>query len=274
MSSVIMNNPKSKTKERADKLLVDQGLAKNRNKAKALIMAGLVRASGKKVQKAGDYIDKDTGLSIKKTIPYVGRGGLKLEKALDKFELDIKGWTALDLGASIGGFTDCLLQKGAERIYAVDVDTRQVDWKLRNDPRVILINKNARYLEKGDFDREIQLVTMDLSFISILKVLPAVQDLLTKGKIILLVKPQFEAGRGQVGKNGVVKEPHIHERVLNRIVEQVLKLGLKVQGLIESPIKGQKGNREFFVLCSDNGNNISPDKLKRLIKEAVWNEKD
>jgi len=188
--------------------------------------------------------------------------------------LDIKGWTALDLGASIGGFTDCLLQKGAERIYAVDVDTRQIDWKLRNDPRVILINKNARYLEKGDFDREIQLVTMDLSFISILKVLPAVQDLLTKSKIILLVKPQFEAGRGQVGKNGVVKDFHIHERVLNRIVEQVLKLGLKVQGFIESPIKGQKGNREFFVLCCDNGNNIGPEKLKRLIKEAVWYEKD
>ncbi|MFW6123914.1 MAG: TlyA family RNA methyltransferase [Acidobacteriota bacterium] len=260
-------------KERADKLLVDQGLAKNRNKAKALIMAGLVRASGKKVEKPGDFIDRRTHLTLKETFPYVGRGGLKLEKALDEFELDVRGWTVLDLGASTGGFTDCLLQRGAQMIYAVDVDTRQMDWKLRNDPQVILINKNARYLEKKDFDRDIQLVTMDLSFISILKVLPTVQKLITRGKIVSLVKPQFEAGRNQVGKNGIIKDSHIHEKILTSIVERILELGFKVQDLTESPVKGQKGNREFFILCSVIGRSASSDKLKILIKEAVWNEK-
>jgi 23S rRNA (cytidine1920-2'-O)/16S rRNA (cytidine1409-2'-O)-methyltransferase len=274
MPAVYMNNSKSKIKVRADKLLVIQGLAENRNKAKALIMAGLVKASGKKVEKAGDFIDRDTNLSLKQTIPYVGRGGLKLEKALDAFELDIKGWTVLDLGASTGGFTDCLLQKGAEKIYALDVDTRQMDWRLRNDPRVILINKNARYIEREDFDSRIQLVTMDLSFISILKVFPSVMNVATKAEIISLIKPQFEAGRSQVGKNGVIRDPYVHEEVLNRVVEKILKLGFKVHGLTESPVRGQKGNREFFALCSDKESDINLDKLKKLIKEAVWNEKD
>jgi 23S rRNA (cytidine1920-2'-O)/16S rRNA (cytidine1409-2'-O)-methyltransferase len=274
MPAVYMNNSKSKIKVRADKLLVIQGLAENRNKAKALIMAGLVKASGKKVEKAGDFIDRDTNLSLKQTIPYVGRGGLKLEKDLDAFELDIKGWTVLDLGASTGGFTDCLLQKGAEKIYALDVDTRQMDWRLRNDPRVILINKNARYIEREDFDSRIQLVTMDLSFISILKVFPSVMNVATKAEIISLIKPQFEAGRSQVGKNGVIRDPYVHEEVLNRVVEKILKLGFKVHGLTESPVRGQKGNREFFALCSDKESDINLDKLKKLIKEAVWNEKD
>jgi 23S rRNA (cytidine1920-2'-O)/16S rRNA (cytidine1409-2'-O)-methyltransferase len=269
-----MNTADWNIKKRADKLLVEKGLAKNRNKAKALIMAGLVKASGKKVEKPGDFIDSHTHLSLEKTFPYVGRGGLKLEKALDEFKVDVRGWAVLDLGASTGGFTDCLLQRGAERVYAVDVDTRQIDWKLRNDPKVVLINKNARYLEKEDFDRDIQLVTMDLSFISILKVLPAVQNVLTQGKIISLVKPQFEAERDRLGKKGVIKDSQVHEKVLNRIVEQVLKMGLKIQNLIESPIKGQKGNREFFILCSVTGEKVSPNKLKTLIKEAVWNEKD
>jgi len=261
-------------KERADKLLVDQGLAKNRSKAKALIMAGLVTASGKKVEKPGDFIDKTMDISVEKPFPYVGRGGLKLEKALDEFEIDLKGKIVADLGASIGGFTDCMLKRGAQKIYAVDVDTRQIDWKLRNDPRVILVKKNARYLEKNDFNEEIQLMTMDLSFISILKVLPAVRDVLNKGEVIALVKPQFEAGRDKVGRNGIIGDSCIHQEVLNCIVEQVQKLGLKIQDLIESPIKGQKGNREFFILCSVNQKSISDQKIKTLIKEAVWNEKD
>lgn len=260
-------------KERADKLLVDQGLAENRSKAKALIMAGLVKASGKKVRKAGDFIQKSISLSLENTTPYVGRGGLKLEKALNEFEIDLKGKTVIDLGASTGGFVDCMLQRGAIKIYAIDVDTRQIDWKLRNDSRVILISKNARYLKKDDFDENIQLVTMDLSFISILKVLPAVQDVLTKGKIICLVKPQFEAGREQVGRNGVIKDYNVHQEVLEQIVEKILEMGLKVQGLTESPIKGQKGNREFFILCSVKGENINTKGLKIWIKEAVWNEK-
>ncbi len=261
-------------KERADKLLVDKGFVKNRTKAKALIMAGLVRASGKRVEKPGDFIDRETDFFVERTLPYVGRGGFKLEKALDEFGLDVRGMTVADLGASTGGFTDCMLQRGAKRIYAVDVDTRQIEWKLRNDPRVILIRKNARYLKKSDFKEEIQLVTMDLSFISILKVLPAVQNILNKGKIISLIKPQFEAEKNLVGKNGIIKDSNVHEEVLNRTAEQVLKLGLKVQGLIESPVRGQKGNREFFLLCSVSGDGLSSQELRIMIKEAVWNERN
>jgi 23S rRNA (cytidine1920-2'-O)/16S rRNA (cytidine1409-2'-O)-methyltransferase len=261
-------------KERADKLLVDRGLAESRNKARALIMAGLVKASGKKVMKAGDFIDKSMDLSLTQKPAYVGRGGIKLEKALDEFRIDVKGITAADLGASTGGFIDCLLQRGAQKIYAVDVDTRQIDWKLRNDPRVVLIQKNARFLEKGDFDGEIQLVTMDLSFISVLKVLPAVRSILRGGEIISLIKPQFEAGRSNVGRNGVIKDPNIHEDVLNRVVGQVLDLGIDVLNVTESPVKGQKGNREFFILCSVKRKGLDLEKLKTLIKEAIWNEKD
>ncbi len=261
-------------KERADKLLVDRGLAESRNKARALIMAGLVRASGEKIKKAGDFIDKSMDLSLDQKPVYVGRGGIKLEKALDEFKIDARGITAADLGASTGGFTDCLLQRGAQKVFAVDVDTRQIDWKLRNDPRVMLIQKNARFLETEDFDEEIQLVTMDLSFISVLKVLPAVRNILRRGEVISLIKPQFEAGRSQVGKNGVIKDPNIHEDVLNRIVGEVLDLGLDVRNVTGSPVKGQKGNREFFILCSVTGKDPDLKKLKTLIKEAVWNEKD
>jgi len=261
-------------KERADKLLVDRGLAESRNKARALIMAGLVKASGKRVNKAGDFIDKSTDLFLAQKPAYVGRGGIKLEKALDEFRVDVKGIIAADLGASTGGFTDCLLQREAQRVYAVDVDTRQIDWKLRNDPRVVLVQKNARFLEKEDFDEEIQLVTMDLSFISVLKVLPAVRNILRGGEVISLIKPQFEAGRSKVGRNGVIKDPNIHEDVLDRIVGQVLDLGLEVLNVTGSPVKGQKGNREFFILCSVKRKGSDLRTLKTLIKEAVWNEKD
>jgi len=265
--------PEKRMKKRADKLLVDQGLAKDWTQAKALIMAGLVEASGVRVEKPGELMDHHTRLSLKETLSYVGRGGLKLEKALDRFKVEPKGWTVLDIGASTGGFTDCLLQRGSRRVYAVDVDTRQVDWKLRNDPKVVLINKNARYLNKEDFDQEIRLVTMDLSFISILKVLPAIKNVATKAKVISLVKPQFEAGRDQVGKKGVIRDSNVHEKVLERIVEQVQRMGLGIQDITESPIKGQKGNKEFFILCSVNEKGVRPKKLKIMIKEAVWNEK-
>ncbi|MBD3414032.1 MAG: TlyA family rRNA (cytidine-2'-O)-methyltransferase [Candidatus Aminicenantes bacterium] len=259
-------------KERADKLLVEQGLVQNRSKAKALIMAGLVRADGKKVEKPGDFINKKLTLAVEQTLSYVGRGGLKLEKALDEFEVDVRGMTVADLGASVGGFVDCVLQRGAQRVYAVDVDTRQVDWNLRNNPKVILIDKNARYLEQSDFDAEIDLVTMDLSFISILKVLPAVKEFIKKGHIICLVKPQFEAGKKQVGKTGIIKEYHVHEEVLEKIAEGVLGLGIQIQDLTESPIKGQKGNREFFFLCSLYIEGLSTQELTIRIKETVWNE--
>jgi 23S rRNA (cytidine1920-2'-O)/16S rRNA (cytidine1409-2'-O)-methyltransferase len=261
-------------KDRADKLLVDKGLAESRNKAKALIMAGLVKASGKRVKKAGDFIAKSADLTLDQKPAYVGRGGIKLEKALDEFKIDVRGISAADIGASTGGFTDCLLQRGAQKVYAVDVDTRQIDWKLRNDPRVMLIQKNARFLEKDDLDEEIQLVTMDLSFISVLKVLPAVRNILRRGEVISLIKPQFEAGRSQVGKNGIIKNPSIHEEVLDRVVGQIIELGLEVLNVTESPVKGQKGNREFFLLCSVTGKGPGLKKLTKLIKEAIWNEKD
>jgi 23S rRNA (cytidine1920-2'-O)/16S rRNA (cytidine1409-2'-O)-methyltransferase len=260
-------------KERADKIIASRGLAESRQKAQALIMAGLVFSEGQRIEKPGQMIGIDQEISLKEKMPYVSRGGLKLEEALEAFNISPKGKVAADLGASTGGFIDCLLQKGAERIYAVDVDIRQIDWSLREDPRVICKQKNARYLKKDDFDNSLDIVTIDLSFISVLKVLPAVKEFLGDGALLSLIKPQFEVGKGQVGKKGVVRNPALHEDVLGKIIEEAHKMGFALRGLIKSSHLGQKGNREFFVFWSLEDEALSQGEIQRLIKEAVWNEK-
>lgn len=259
-------------KERADKLLQSQDLASSREKARALIMSGLVFADGRRVEKPGQMIPCDVAITVKEVLPYVSRGGLKLEEALEAFAVSVCGKVAADLGASTGGFTDCLLQKGARKVYAVDVSTRQIDWRLKNDPRVVLLEKNARYLDKGDFAEEVDIVTADLSFISILRVLPAIRKVLGRGDLLCLLKPQFEVGRGQVGKKGVVRDPFLHEEALNRILNEAQEIGFAPRGLLKCSVRGQKGNREFFVRWALGGRPFGRKKIERLVREVVYEE--
>lgn len=260
-------------KERADKVLFKRSLAETQEKAQALIMAGLVFSEGQMIKKPGQRIGIDQELIIKEKMPYVSRGGLKLEEALCAFHISVRGKIAADLGASTGGFTDCLLQRRARKVYAVDVDTRQIDWVLGEDSRVVLIRKNARYLEKEDFEENLDIVTTDLSFISVLKILPAVREFLGAGILLSLIKPQFEVGKDQVGKKGVVRDPALHTEVLNRVITEAAKLGFGVKGIVKSSVRGQKGNQEFFIYWSLGGKSLSQSEVRRLIKEAVQNEK-
>lgn len=261
-------------KERADKVVVDMGLAESYQKAQALIMAGRVFSDGERIDKPGQKVNSNQEIIIKEQMPYVSRGGFKLSEALDRFGISVSGKIAADLGSSTGGFTDCLLQQGAQKVYAVDVDTRQLDWRLRQDSRVVLIEKNARYLDKDDFSDPLDIITADLSFISVLKVLPAIKGFIGDGVLVALIKPQFEVGKGQVGKKGVVRDPSLHEKVLVEMIEEAEEVGFHSVGLAKSPIRGQKGNREFFLLWSIQRPALTPDRMKTLIKEAVWNEKD
>jgi 23S rRNA (cytidine1920-2'-O)/16S rRNA (cytidine1409-2'-O)-methyltransferase len=261
-------------RERADKLLVKRGLAESRQKAQALIMEGLVFSAHNRIDKPGQMLLPDQEITLKEKLPYVGRGGLKLAPVLDEFRIRVEGMVAADLGASTGGFVDCLLQRGAKKVYAVDVDTRQLDWKLREDPRVVLIEKNARYLNKKNFNDPLDLITMDLSFISVVKVFPAVKSFLEQGELIALIKPQFEAGRDQVGKKGVVRDSSIHREVLEKTVKEVEGLGFAVKGLAKSRILGQKGNQEFFIYCSLNKTVKSKEEIQRSILEVVSHEKN
>jgi 23S rRNA (cytidine1920-2'-O)/16S rRNA (cytidine1409-2'-O)-methyltransferase len=259
-------------KERADKILVTRGLTQSRHKAQALIMAGMVYSGGQRVEKSGQKIDPEGTILIKERIPYASRGGLKLEEALDAFNVSVKRAVAADLGASTGGFIDCLLQRGAKRVYAVDVDIRQLDWRLREDPRVILMERNARYLKKTDFPESVDLVTMDLSFISVLKVMPAVKEFLGDGRLLTLLKPQFEVGKGEVGRKGIVRDSCLHQEVLGKIERIASEMGFVLQDLIKTSLLGQKGNQEFFAFWSLGGTPISPDQVQGLIREVVWNE--
>lgn len=241
------------SKIRIDKLLVEHGLADSRTKAQALVMAGVVLANEKRVEKASDSFDTDTVLRIKGDSPearYVGRGGLKLEAALLAFDIDPAGFVCIDVGSSTGGFTDCLLQHGAEKVFAVDAGTNQLVWSLRTDPRVDVREKtNARDLTPADFDTQFDLAVMDVSFISVTKVIPAIISLLKPtGKLVVLIKPQFEVGRGEVGKGGIVREPEKHERVIAEVNAFAKGLELKLGGIIDSPILGAEGNKEFLAL--------------------------
>lgn len=239
-------------RQRIDKILVDRGLADSRAKAQALVMAGAVLVDEQLVTKASEHFDKEANVRIKTeaSARYVGRGGLKLEAALRDFKIDVSGWTCLDVGASTGGFSDCLLQHGARKVFALDVGHNQIAWRLRTDPRVeVREGVNARYLGPSDFAEQFDLVTIDVAFISVTKILPAVVPLLKeRGRIITLIKPQFEVGKGEVGKGGIVRDPAQHERVIGEVNAAAEALGLRVAGVIESPIKGADGNVEFLAV--------------------------
>jgi 23S rRNA (cytidine1920-2'-O)/16S rRNA (cytidine1409-2'-O)-methyltransferase len=241
-------------RERIDKLLVDRGLAHSRTKAQALVMAGVVLIDEQLVNKPSEAFAPDANIRLKgegdAASRYVSRGGLKLEAALREFQIIPDELICLDIGASTGGFTDCLLQHGARRVVAVDVGHNQFDWRLRNDPRVELREGvNARYLKSEDFERKFHLATIDVAFISATKILSAVATLIVEqGKIITLIKPQFEVGKGEVGKGGIVKDPAKHQRVVAQVNSAAEELGLKVCGVIESPIHGADGNVEFLAL--------------------------
>ncbi len=238
------------SKERLDKLLVDRGLVQSRERARALIMAGKVMVKGKKVEKAGEMVSVDADIVlVGEDIPFVSRGGLKLEKALDEFNIDVAGKVAIDVGASTGGFTDCLLQRGAIRVYAVDVGYGQLDLKLRNDTRVVNIERqNIRYLEKQMIPEMADIATIDAAFISLTKVIPKVWEFLKdNGELVALIKPQFEVGKGEVGKGGVIRDEAKQTAVVEKIKGFCEEIGLTVIGVIESPILGPKGNREFLI---------------------------
>ena len=240
-------------RERIDKLLVDHGLADSRTKAQALVMAGVVLVDEKRVEKPSEKFEKNATIRLKGTsteLRYVGRGGVKLEAALQQFGIDPTGMTCLDVGSSTGGFTDCLLQHGAGRVIAVDAGTNQLDWSLRNDPRVEVRERtNARDLSPDDFENTFDLAVVDVSFISVTKILPALLPLLKPDALlVVLIKPQFEVGRGEVGKGGIVRDPEKHERVVAEITAFAIELGLSIKGNIESPILGAEGNKEFLAL--------------------------
>ena len=235
-------------RKRIDSLMVEKGLVESRAKAQALIMVGEVAVAGKTIAKAGTLITGEAEITVRKPPPFVGRGGIKLEYALDQFRLDVSGQAVADIGASTGGFTDCLLQRGASRVYAVDVGYGQLDYRLRRDERVVVMERvNARY--PFSLPERVDLVTIDLSFISVKKVLPSVAKLLgDDGHLLVLVKPQFEARRGEVGKGGIIKEPLRHAAVLGRFVAWAVESDFRIKGLVASPILGAEGNKEFFTL--------------------------
>jgi 23S rRNA (cytidine1920-2'-O)/16S rRNA (cytidine1409-2'-O)-methyltransferase len=238
---------------RLDALLVERGLAASRERARALVMAGDVRVGGVRVTKAGTQVAADVDVSLlTPDHPYVSRGGIKLSHALDAFGIDVRGRTALDIGASTGGFTDALLQRGATRVVALDVGHGQLDWKLRTDPRVVVVERvNARALTADRLPvgfRRFDLVTIDVSFISLEYILPALPPLLAEAAdVIALVKPQFEAGRHEVGKHGIVRDPAVHNRVIEAAAAAALAVGLREVNRTTSPIEGMEGNREFFL---------------------------
>ena len=236
------------TRKRLDVLVVERGLADSREKARALILAGQVLVNGQKADKAGANIDAAAQIELLAQPRYVGRGGLKLEAALDRFAIDASGKICLDVGSSTGGFTDCLLQHGASRVYAIDVGTGQLDWKLRNDPRVIVQEQvNARYLARDQVPEPIALAVCDVSFISITMILPALAGLLVHdAEMVILVKPQFELERDQVGKGGIIRDPALHQQACQRVENAVQALGFHTQ-IIPSPILGAEGNREFLL---------------------------
>jgi 23S rRNA (cytidine1920-2'-O)/16S rRNA (cytidine1409-2'-O)-methyltransferase len=236
-------------RERLDLLLLERGLVDSRENGRRKILAGDVLVDDQPVTKAGSLVDPGAAIRLKPAPRYVSRGGLKLEKALKEFAVDVSGKTALDVGASTGGFTDCLLAHGAARVIAVDVGYGQLDWKLRNDPRVVVFEKiNIRYLDRSSLPAIPELATIDASFISLKLILPCVKQLLAaRREIIALIKPQFEVGKGKVGKGGVVRAPEEHARVIDEIRESATVLGYETVGVTESPLLGPKGNKEFLI---------------------------
>ena len=247
---------RTKNKSRLDTLLVERGLAETRAKARSLIMSGNVYVGGERVDKAGAPVSDGADISVKESaLRYVSRGGVKLEAALESFKIDAAGKTALDVGSSTGGFTDCLLQSGATKVYAVDVGYGQLDWKLRNAPRVVVREKlNARYLKLDDIGERVDIVVADVSFISLTMIIPPAAGVLKPGGVLIaLIKPQFEVGKGEVGKGGIVRDEEKHREVVEKIEDFVKGLGFEVKGVIPSPILGAEGNKEFLIAAVKNG---------------------
>jgi len=237
-------------KQRLDLLVVERGLAESREKAQRAIMAGLVTVAGQRVDKPGSRVATDVEIALEAGQKYVGRGGLKMEGALQGFGIQVEGWTCLDVGASTGGFTDCLLQHGATKVYAADVGHSQLDWKIRSDPRVVVLEKlNCRYLSETDIPELVDLLVADVSFISLTLILPAaLARVKSGGMAVVLIKPQFELQREDVARGGVVREPELHQKAVERIRSWVGEnAGLEWRGILESPIKGGDGNVEFLA---------------------------
>ena len=281
-------------KERLDVILVEQGYAPSREKAKAIIMSGNVYVNGQKEDKAGTSFDvSKVTLEVRgSAMKYVSRGGLKLEKAMEQWEFRLDGCICMDIGASTGGFTDCMLQNGAAKVYAVDVGHGQLAWKLRNDERVVCMEQtNFRYLKREDIADELDFASVDVSFISLTKILiPARELLKTGGEMVCLIKPQFEAGREKVGKNGVVREPQTHSEVIHKIIDYADSIGFEVLHLEHSPIKGPEGNIEYLLHIrkseeiSDRVRELSErdaeEQLRVIVEgrtglsqEDIWNKK-
>ncbi|MBP5624867.1 MAG: TlyA family RNA methyltransferase [Lachnospiraceae bacterium] len=246
-------------KERLDVLLVERGLAPSREKAKAVIMSGDVFVNGQREDKAGAVFDPEkVNIEVKADkLKYVSRGGLKLEKAMNVFDIDLKGMTCMDIGASTGGFTDCMLQNGAKKVFAIDVGHGQLAWSLRNDERVVCMEKtNFRYTKPEDIGETVDFASVDVSFISLTKILePAVNIIRDGARMVCLIKPQFEAGREEVGKKGVVRDKKVHESVIEKIVDYVPTIGFNILGLDYSPVKGPEGNIEYLLYIEKNEEN-------------------
>ena len=266
-------------KKRLDVLLTEQGYFESRQKAQATIMSGLVFVNGQRVDKAGFAVAEDAAIEVRgKAIPYVSRGGLKLEKAMQVFPIDLAGKVCADIGASTGGFSDCMLQNGAAKVYAVDTGYGKLDWKIRSDPKVVALERtNARYLTHEQIPEELDFASVDVSFISLRLILPALRGVLSdRGEVVCLVKPQFEAGREKVGKKGVVRDPKVHLEVLEHFLDHADEADFTVKDMTFSPIKGPEGNIEYLgYLEAAEGPRWTGD-LKGLVdrSHAAWKEGD
>lgn len=257
-------------KDRIDVLLVKKGFFQSREKAKSSIMAGVVFVDGQRVDKVGTVIDEEKTIEIKENIcPYVSRGGLKIEKAAKLWNLSLHNNIAMDIGASTGGFTDFMIRNGATKVYAVDVGYGQLDYKLRNDPRIVNMERtNIRYIDEKDIDR-LDFISIDVSFISLGLVLPVANKLLKdSGQIVCLVKPQFEAGKNQVGKKGIVRDVKVHKQVIEEVIKKGLELGLYPHGLTFSPVTGAKGNIEYLLLLKKYENSFNYDIIEDVTKNS------
>lgn len=262
-------------KERLDVILVNRGLYQSREKAKAGIMAGIVYVDGQRVDKAGTPVDENADIFVKEDIcPYVSRGGLKLDKTMLLYGFELEGCTCVDIGASTGGFTDCMLQHGAKKVYAIDVGYGQLDYKLRNDPRVVNMEKcNVRYLDVNTVDPDVDFISIDVSFISLKLIFPVASKLLgPEGGIVALIKPQFEAGREQVGKKGIVRDPEVHKEVIMNVASFAADNGLYPHGLTFSPITGAKGNIEYLIYLKKTPAETYSEELFEAVAQAVVNK--
>lgn len=259
-------------KERLDVLLVKRNLAESREKAKAVIMSGIVYVDGQKEDKAGASFEDSVNIEVRgHALPYVGRGGLKLEKAIKSFHINLDGKICMDVGASTGGFTDCMLQNGGAKVYAVDVGHGQLDWKLRNDDRVVCMERtNIRYVTPEDIEDQLDFASIDVSFISLEKVLGPVKALLKEeGQAVCLIKPQFEAGREKVGKKGVVRDKSVHAEVIEKVINFAVSLGFEVLDLNFSPIKGPEGNIEYLLYLQNHKEGEHYPQVIVNVKETV-----